>query len=213
MCGDGARKEMRMTKEERRMQIELEYMERFERGDAPSLEELVETYPDMREELVEFVLNYVSVEESEDGAEEPSEEAIRAAEAAREGVLERILAEPESLVEARRVRGEKLETLAEALNLPKDVLRALEKGAIVAESVPAKLFDRLGKVLGLIPERICDLVEGAGGRLTTVYNRAQGAPKGKGRRMTFEEALRESPDLDKGHIRDWLSDDAEERKG
>jgi hypothetical protein len=95
--------------------------------------------------------------------------------------------------------------------VPKDVLRALEKGAIVIESVPAKLFGRLGRVLGLVPERIRDLIEGAGGPIS-VHNRAQGAPKGKGRRMTFEEALRESPDLDEEHFRDWLSDDAEERE-
>lgn len=201
-----------MTKEERLMQVELEYMEKFERGEAPSLEDLVETYPDMREELVEFVLDYVSME-SEDEAAQPSEEALRAATAAQERALAKVLAEPESLVEARRARGEKLGTLAVAVNVPKDVLRALEKGAIVVESVPAKLFGRLGRVLGLVPERIRDLIEAAGGRLTTVHNRAQGRPKGKRRLMTFEEALRESSDLNEEHIRDWLPDHSEERKG
>jgi hypothetical protein len=210
LCGSGARKEKLMSKEERRMQIELEYVERFERGEAPSLEELVKTYPDMSEELIEFVLNYVSME-SDDGAEEPSEEALRAAAAAREGVLEKILAEPESLVEARRARGEKLETLAAALNLPKGVLRALEKDAIMIESVPAKVFARLGRALGLVPERIRDLIEGAREPIA-VHNRAQGAPKGKIRRITFEKALRESSDLNEEHVRDWLSDNSKERE-
>lgn len=199
-----------MTNEERLMKIELEYMERFERNEAPSLEELVETYPDMREELTEFVLDYVSLEVEADAAK-PSEEALRAAVAAQKSALERVVDDPESLVEARRMRGEKLETLAAAVNVPKDVLRALEKGAIVVESVPAELLGRLGRVLGLVPERVRDLIDGAGGAIA-VHNRAQGAPKGERRRMTFEWALRESSDLDEDHVRHWLSDGAEERE-
>ena len=207
----GGRKEKRMTKEERLMKIELEYMEKFERGQAPSLEELVETYPDMREELAEFVLDYVSLEAEADEAE-PSEDAVQAATMAERSVLDKVFAEPESLVEARKAHGEKLGTLAPAVNLPKDVLRALEKGAIVVQSVPANLFNRLSKVLGLVPERIRDLIERAEEPLAT-HNRAQGSSRGEKRRMTFEEALRESPDLNDEHIRDWLPDRAAEQKG
>lgn len=200
-----------MTKEEKLMNIELEYMEKFERGEAPSLEKLVETYPDMGEELAEFVLDYVSLEAEADEAE-PSEEAVQAAAVAQRSVLDRIAVEPGSLVEARKVHGEKLGTLAPAVNLPKDVLRALEKGAIVVQSVPAKLLYRLSKVLGLVPERIRDLIERAEGPVA-LLNRAQGSPTGEKRRMTFEEALRESPDLNDEHIRDWLPDRAAEQKG
>lgn len=200
-----------MNKEERLVQIELEYMEKFERGEAPSMEELVETYPDMREELVEFVLNYVSLEADTDTME-PSEDSLRAAEAARKSVLERILAEPESLVEARKARGEKLGTLAAAVNVPADTLRALEKGVIVGESVPTKLLDRLERVLGLSSERLRGLIAGAGREFAAVHYRAQGAPKGDRKRVTFEEALRESPKFREDHARDWMSGD-QEREG
>lgn len=201
-----------MTKEERLMQIELKYMEKFERGEAPSMEELVETYPEMREELVEFVLNYVSLEAETDAKGEPSEDSLRAAEAARKSVLERVLAEPDSLVEARKVRGEKLGTMAAAVNLPADTLRALEKGVIIDESVPTKLLDRLERVLGFSSERLHELIAGAGSEFAAVHYRAQGAPKGDRKRVTFEEALRESPEFREDHARDWLSGD-QEREG
>lgn len=207
----GDRKENCMTEEERLMKIELEYMEKFERGEAPSLEELIETYPDMREELTEFVLDYVSLEAEADEAD-PSENAVQAAAVAQSSVLGRIIADPESLVEARKVHGEKLGTLAPAVNLPKDVLRALEKGAIVVQSVPAKLFDRLSKVLGLVPERVRDLIERAEGPVAA-HNRAQGSQADEKRRMTFEDALRESRDLNDEHVRDWLPNRAAEREG
>lgn len=193
------------------MQIELEYMEKFERGEAPSMEELAGTYPDMREELVEFVLDYVSLE-AETDATGPSEDSLRAAEAARKSVLERILSEPDSLVEARKVRGEKLGTLAAAVNVPADTLRALEKGVIMGESVPTKLLDRLERVLGFSSERLCELIAGAGRGFAAVHYRAQETPKGDRKRVTFEEALRESPEFGENHARDWLSGD-QEREG
>ncbi len=193
-----------MAKEERLMRAELEYVEKFERGEAPSLEDLVETYPDMREELAEFVLDYVS-SEAEADAEEPSEESLGAAAEARKTALERVLAEPGSLVEARKGSGERLGTLATAVNVPKDTLRALEKGMIGAESVPGRLLGRLEAAFGVSRERLYQLVESAGLRSAAVHNRAEEAPE-EGPKVTFEEVLRKSPDLDEGHVNDWLMD-------
>lgn len=193
-----------MAKEERVMRAELEYVERFERGEAPSLEDLIETYPDMREELAEFVLDYISLETEAD-AEEPSEESLGAAAAARETVLERVLAEPGSLVEARKASGERLGNLAAAVNVPKDTLRALEKGMIGAGSVPGRLLGRLAVAFSVSHEHLYQLVESAGAQPATVHNRAGKAPE-ENVRMTFEEALLKSPDLDEGHMREWLPD-------
>ena len=205
-----------MAKEERLMRAELEYMEKFEKGEAPSLEELVETYPDMREELAEFVLVYVSLEVETGAAGQPSEESLGAAAAARKSVLERVLAdpappgEPEGLVEARKAAGERLGTLAAAVNVPRDVLSALEDGAIVAASVPAKLCNRLGRVFELAPELLRSFIAEAGGQAATVYRRAEGDAGQERRKMTFEEALRASPELNDGHLRDWFGSDTED---
>ncbi len=205
-----------MTKEEKLMRAELEYMEKFEKGEAPSLEELVETYPDMREELVEFVLDYVSVEAEAGVEKQPSEESLKAAAAARESVLERVLAdptppwEPEGLVEARKATGERLGTLAGAVNVPRDVLSALEDGAIVAASVPVKLCRRLGRVFGLAPELIRSFVAQAGEQTAAVNLRAEGNAGQERRKMTFEEAMRASRELDDGHLQDWFESDPED---
>lgn len=202
-----------MAKEERIMRAEVEYVEMFERGDAPSLEELVETYPDMREELTEFVLDFVSDEAEAGAAEQPSEESRLAAAEARESVLERVLAdpappgEPTGLVEARKATGERLGTLGAAVNVPRDVLGALEDGAIVAASVPAKLCRRLGRVFGLAPELVQSFVAQAGGRTAAVSLRAEGDAGQERRKMTFEEAMRASPELDDGHLEDWFESD------
>jgi hypothetical protein len=205
-----------MAKEERLMRAELEYVERFERGDAPSLEKLVETYPDMREELIEFVLDFVSDEAEAGAAEPPSEESRRAAAVARESVLEKVLAdpatpgEPEGLVEARKATGERLGTLAAAVNVPRDVLSALEDGAIVGASVPAKLCNRLGRVFRLAPDLVRSFIVEARGQTAAVSLRAEGDAGQERRKMTFEEALRASPELNDEHLKDWFESDPED---
>lgn len=199
------------------MKIELEYMEKTERGEAPSIEELVETYPDMREELAEFALDYVSIE-TEGEAAEPSEESLKAAAAARESVLERVPAyptqpeEPSSLVEVRRASGERLGTLAAAVNVPRDVLSALEDGVIGAESAPAKLCNRLGQALGLTPESIRSFIAEAGGRSAALHFSAREGLPERRRKITFEEALRASRETNEGHLRDWLPSNTERKE-
>lgn len=193
-----------MTKEERLVKAELEYVEKFERGQAPSLEELVEVYPDMREELVEFVLDYVSIESDADTSE-PSEESLSAAAAARESALEKVLSEPGSLVDARKKCGERLSSLAVTVNVPEDTLRALEKGVIIAGNLPGKLLARLSEALRVSPECLYQLAETADAPVGA-HNRAEEAPQ-ETPKLTFEEALRKSPNLNEGHIHDWLTDD------
>jgi hypothetical protein len=200
---DGSRKEKVMNKEDRLMRAELEYMTKFEQGEAPSLEELIETYPDMREELTEFVLDYVSLETEADTVE-PSEGSLVTAAAARENALRKALAEPGSLVEARVESGERLGTLAVAVNVPMDTLRALEKGLITAESVPGELFRRLSLKLGVSRGWLRQLVEMADAPAAGVLNRAEDAPQDSPR-MTFEEAVRKSPGFNEDHEREWLA--------
>ena len=64
-----------MQREEKLLQIEMEYMEQFERGEAPTLEELVERFPDLRNELVDFVLDFVTLENAAEQTELSEEEA------------------------------------------------------------------------------------------------------------------------------------------
>lgn len=198
-----------MRREERLMQIEMEYMERFERGEAPTLEELVERFPDLREELVDFVLDFVTLEKAAERAE-LSEEEAKSVEAAREQATEKSLKPVGSFKELRMVADKSLGALAKAVHLPVSVLDGLERGMIVLESVPAKLFVRLGRSLGRAPAEIRSLLQYGNRQLRAVHWRAEARPKGEKREtMSFEEALRASKEFKASgeeYRRDWLSE-------
>lgn len=187
------------------MQIEMEFMEQFERGEAPTLEELVERYPDLSEELVEFVLDFVTLEKGAEHAQ-LSQEEKKAVEAARERAMERTLEPVSSFQDLRAVTDNGLGTLAKDVHLPMSVLDGLERGMIVLESVPGKLFERLAGILGRPAAEIRDLLRNEGRQLRAVHWRAETAPKGgKRKQISFGEALRSSKDFNEEYRRDWLS--------
>lgn len=199
-----------MNKEERLMKVELEYMEKFERDEAPSLEELVEYYPELREELIEFVLDFLSLE-GVASRTKLSEEGARRTEAAFERATDKVLKQVGSFKELRIVADESLMTLAQSVHLPLSVLDGLERGKIMLESVPTKLFERLGRSLGRAPAEIRSLLQNQGRQLRPVHWRAEAAPKvGKRKTVSFEEALRKSEDFVEEYQRDWLSEVGQE---
>lgn len=188
------------------MQVELEYMEKFERSEAPSLEELIEYYPDLREELVEFVLDFLSLE-GVASRTELSEEGARRTAAALERATEKVFKPVGSFEELRMVADESLGTLAKAIHLPLSVLDGLERGMIVMDSVPAKLFERLGEVLFRPSSQIQTLLQNQGLQPQSVHRRAVATRSGKKQRASFEEALvmsKEFKESDEEYKRDWL---------
>jgi len=197
-----------MNKEERLMQVELEYMEKFERGEAPSLEELIEYYPDLREELVEFVLDFLSLEGMAKRTE-LSEEGARRTAAAFERATEKALRPVGSFEELRMIADESLGALAKAIHLPLSVLDGLERGMIVLESVPAKLFERLGKALVRPSTQIRALLQNQGGQPQAVHRRAVVSRSGRKQKVSFEEALLKSKEFkesEEEYRQDWLSE-------
>lgn len=191
------------------MQIEMEYVERFEWGEAPTLEELVERFPDLREELVDFVLNFVTLEKAAERAE-LSEEEMERVTAVREQATGKALKPVESFKELRKVAGKKLGALAKEVHLPVSVLDSLEQGVIVLDSVPTVLFVRLGRCLGRTPADVRALLQAENRQLRPVYWRAEPKPnRGKSKAMSFEEALRASEEFEASeeeYRRDWLSE-------
>lgn len=195
-----------MSKEDRLKEIELKYMERFERGDAPTLEELIEYYPDLSEELTDFVLDFIALEKAAERAE-LSEDEVADAMTVQERAIEKALKPVGSFQELRTLADKNLGTLAKAVHLPMSVLDGLERSMIVLESVPAKLFERLGRSLGRAPAEIRSLLQNQGRQLRAVHWRADEAPKsGKRKKVSFEEALRKSEEFDEEYRRDWLSE-------
>ena len=116
-----------------------------------------------------------------------------------------------TLREAREALGRSLGEVAEAVHLPKDVLLKVERGRIASQTLPKKLLDRLGEVLSRSGEQIRDLVEASGTRAgvepRTVLYKAKGSPKEPaGEPERFENALRRSPNLDREHRTEWLTE-------
>lgn len=197
-----------MRREEKLLQIEMEYMEQFERGKAPTLEELVERFPDLREELVDFVLDFVTLENAAEQTELSEKEAKSVA-ATREQSIEKGLKPVGSLKELRVLAGKTLEALAKAVHLPMSVLDGLERGMIVLDTVPAKLFERLGRTLGRAPAEIRALLQTGNRKLRPVHWRAEARPEGgKRKAVSFKEALLASKEFkssEEEYSQDWLS--------
>jgi hypothetical protein len=198
-----------MNKEERLMKVELEYMEKFERDEAPSLEDLVEYYPELREELIEFVLDFLSLE-GVASRTKLSEEGARRTEAAFERATDKVLKQVGSFEELRIVADESLLTLAQAIHLPLSVLDGLERGMIVLDSIPAKLFERLAEVLSRPSSQIRALLQNQGLHTQSIHRRALATRSGKKQKVSFGEALRKSEDFGEEYRRDWFSDVGQE---
>lgn len=199
-----------MSNENRLREIEMRYMERFESGEAPTLEELVEYYPDLSEELTNFVLDFIALEKASERVE-LSEDEMADATAVQEQSIEKAFKPVGSFQELRALTGKNLGTLAKTVHLPMSVLDGLERGMIVLESVPVKLFERLGRSLGRAPAEIRSLLQNQGRQLRPVHWRADAAPKvGKRKTVSFEEALRKSEDFVEEYQRDWLSEAGQE---
>ncbi len=201
-----------MKERERMREIGMEYIEEYERGQPPTLEELVERYPDLSDELlgelIDFVMDFVSVERTDDGDDEIPEEVWAAARESRERALEVAFAEAGSLTELRKLDGKTVRDVAEAVHLPIDVLVKLERGLLVLWSVPEKLFDRLAEVFDRSPEQVRALAS-VGSRSVASHFSAVSAPKaGRAEEQTFEEAMRLSPSMNESFGKDWLEDEA-----
>jgi len=197
-----------VSNEDRLREIELKYMERFERGEAPTLEELIEYYPDLSEELTEFVLDFIALEKAAEGTE-LSDDELADAMYVQEQAIEKALKSVGSFHELRVLAGKTLERLAKAIHLPMSVLDGLERGMIVLDTVPTKLFERLGRTLGRAPAEIRALLQTSNRQLRPVQWRAEARPKsGKRKAMSFEEALMASKEFkssEEEYSRDWLS--------
>jgi hypothetical protein len=202
-----------VSNEDRLREIEMKYMERFERGEAPTLEELIEYYPDLSEELTEFVLDFIALEKAAERTE-LSEDEVADAVAVQERAVEKAFKPVSSFQELRAMAGKSLGALAKIVHLPMSVLDGLERGMIVLDSVPAKLFERLGRAVGRAPAEVRALLQTGNRRLRPVHWRAEAMPKRRKRgAVSFEEALRASKEFrasEEEYRRDWFSEAEQE---
>ncbi|WP_025745519.1 helix-turn-helix domain-containing protein [Kallotenue papyrolyticum] len=108
--------------------------------------------PDLRDELAEYLeLLLLTPEPTEPIRLSPDEQALaaRVAERARQRFLQRLmtLAPAQSLTALRRAQRFSLNALARRINLPADLLHRIERGGVLAQSLPEKLIRALAEAL------------------------------------------------------------------
>lgn len=198
-------------KERKKMrEIGIRYIEEYERGQPPTLEELVERYPDLSDELLDelmgFVMDFVSVESTDDDDEIP-EEVWEVARESRDRALEVAFAGAVSLTELRKLNGMTVKDMGEAVHLPIDVLVKLERGLLVPWSIPGKLFDRLATALGRTSDQVRALAS-LGNCSSVSHFSASSPPKAeRDEEQTFEQAMLLSPSINEDFKKDWLENE------
>lgn len=196
--------------------IQQRFIEEWEAGKEPTLETYVERYPHFTEELMDFVLSFVQMEAALAQTPEvwtPSPETERA--------RERALAGPcgpaRSVAEVRKAMGWSVRRLAQATNLPAEMITWTERGRFT--DYPARFETRLAGAVSWSPSLIATMLhrrDQLGEQQPQAPRRLQFHATGKPRDTsappcTFREGLLECERLGKltpEMRREWLDEEA-----
>jgi len=187
--------------------IKLQYIQEWEDGQRPTLQDYVVRYPEFEDELTEFVTDFLQLEtvRIEDTLQPPSS----AAERALARVLAGVFRPANSLREVRKGMGWSHAYIARELNLPPTVVVQLERGAL--RDWPAKLEARLSRTVCRTPAEVAVLlgVPSTSSAVAAHYC-ANGSPEpGSSPVRTFREALEECAlrgELSDAQRREWLEE-------
>lgn len=220
MANDERERQPRPSSEERRRQYTLDritaqYADEYHAGRGPRLEDYVRRYPEYADELADFVLYFHSVSLN---LPEPDLTPAAALSPAAEAALARIrepsaaytAAPIESLVKQGRAAGYAPRQLAAALELSPDLLGKLDAKAIVANSIPRTLIERLARTLAAAPEAIAAYLGLSAPAEAGQFFYAEKAPTP--RQESFLDAVHTST-LDDAAKREWDEVVARERQG
>jgi transcriptional regulator with XRE-family HTH domain len=198
-----------MKERNKMREIGIRYIEEYERGQPPTLEELVERYPDLSDEvldeLISFVMDFVSVERTDD--DEIPEGVWEVARDSRDRALEVAFAGAGSLTELRKLNGMTVRDVGEAVHLPFDVLVKLERGLLVPGSIPEKLFDRLATALGRSSEQVRALASLGNCSSASHFSASSPPSAERDEEQTFEQAMLRSPSVNEDFKNDWLENE------
>jgi transcriptional regulator with XRE-family HTH domain len=141
----------------------IRFIEDWEAGLRPTIQQYVVRHPEFAEELAEFILEFVATENAVAGVPEPeqptelSERALKRAAVSR-GHTQRSASRPAptTLLEAAKVSGVPLLNLVEMLNLSNQAVVRILRGEVL--DPPRYLVRRLAQALNRAEEEIAALV-------------------------------------------------------
>ena len=213
-------------KESRELQqAKMELAAAHEAGEATLLRQMALRYPAQLETLTDFVAGLHATDVAEQEATLPVTADIEAlTQRARQRALSAVFsaatvsqpvaATVSTLTEVRTAKGISLVELARRLTLGADVVQKLERGRILAASVPQRLTDQLAEVLAVSKEQVQALLSSTPG---AEYALRRQRPVGKNSRaegqavqsQTFAEAVQHSPSMAAEQRAFWLAENNE----
>jgi|GEM_PF-2782459 len=194
--------------------IQLQYLEEWEAGQAPTVDDYLTRYPRFAAELAEFIPFFLEVEAAAAAVPESELEAP-AGEAALERALAGASAPAANLREVRKAFGWTPPQLARELRLASEVrfpswaILQFERGLV--QDWSQRLERALGHVLCRTREEVAALLRASAPVSTPLaHYSAQGVPQAGAQRIrTFAEVLDESGELTDEERRWWLDDEGE----
>ena len=190
-------------------------------GEQPTLHQWASRHPQFAIELTDFVLDFVALENAA-AREAKTSSAQPTASTTREAILRAIRqtsaisadsrAAVQTLAEARKARGWRVDQLATALNVPDWIALQLERGAL--RDWPAKLEERLSQALETSRAQVAAMVQAsiAAPQTAAAHFHSEAAPVATAPVVrTFGEALEVC--ARQGHLsveqkREWLDENA-----
>jgi DNA-binding transcriptional regulator YiaG len=140
-----------MDREQQLIDAAMRYHALLDRGQAVNVREFVAAEPaDLRDELAEYLeLLLITDAPDQSIALTAEEQALsdRVAERTRAKLHQQMSAAARSLTDLRKARQLSLGQLARQINLPVDLLQRIERGGVLAATIPGKLIDRIAQVL------------------------------------------------------------------
>ncbi|GAC1549930.1 MAG: hypothetical protein NVS2B7_25970 [Herpetosiphon sp.] len=146
-----------LDKDQQLIDAAIRYLDQLNDDHLTSIDAFVASAPPaIREELAPYLVDVLHTgDPAPTGPLSDAEQAMADRVTAR--VQRRITAEPvqrRNLVTIRTARKQSVGAVARQINLPVDLLARIERGAVAASSLPARLIARLATVLGTAEEEI-----------------------------------------------------------
>lgn len=195
-------------------EIKVAYLEAYEAGQVPALEEIVARYPQYRDELVDFIMTYIELEHRLDRVPEPSERSASMRRVREQAVQSACTAA--TLQEVMTIAGVSRADVAAAVNVPETFLVRVERGRLQPdgdEPVMSRFMDGLGRVLrrtrGEILATLRSTFEQVAPHARPAHLRSSGPPGATPHRapQAFRALLAGCEDLTAEQRREWLDEE------
>jgi hypothetical protein len=186
--------------------ITAEYVEERRAGRSPRVEDYARRYPEFARDIRLFVADYLLI-----GERLPEPDPVPTAPLSSAALAALAQIELESapdvpivgLVTRGIERGFEPPRLAAAVGISMDVLGKLDAKAIVADSIPFTLVERLAEKLQAVPKAIAAFLVGAAPAQAPALYYAEQAPEQ--RQESFLDAIQASNALDEHAKQEWAN--------